>query len=119
MADHLELGKKGEELAVAWLEQQGYEILEKNWRNAHCEIDIIALKGSLPHFIEVKTRNWSPRPVWPEENVNRQKVRNLLRAANGYLNSHRTYKDFRIDILSIILKNAEETEYCFIEDVYL
>jgi len=119
MAEHIELGKKGEELAVVWLQQHGFEILEKNWRNAHCEIDIVALKGGIPHFVEVKTRQWTPRPIFPEENVNRTKIRSLLKAANGYLNYRRIFKDFRMDILSIILHNTAEPEYYFIEDVYL
>ena len=45
MAEHNDLGKIGEELAVNYLIEKGYEILERNWRNKHKEIDIIAKDG--------------------------------------------------------------------------
>ena len=119
MAEHLELGREGEQLAEAWLLKKGYQILEKNWRYGQCEVDLIALKNSIPHLIEVKTRRWTPKPIFPEENVTRQKIRSLLKAAQGYLNYRRMYRDFRIDILSITLKDKSEPQFFLIEDVYL
>ena len=56
MADHNDLGKLGEELAVNYLTGKGYEILERNWRNIHKEIDIIAKDGKFLVIVEVKTR---------------------------------------------------------------
>ena len=47
MADHNELGKKGEEQACAFLEENGYTILEKNWHASYLEVDIIALKDNI------------------------------------------------------------------------
>ena len=59
MASHNELGKDGEEMAARWLENKGYEILHRNWRHSHYEIDIVAAKASFLHFVEVKARNFS------------------------------------------------------------
>ena len=56
MAKHNELGKLGEELATQFLTEKGYEILEKNWRNKHKEIDIVAKDGNELVIVEVKTR---------------------------------------------------------------
>ena len=56
MAKHNELGKKGEEIAAQYLSEKGYEILERNWRNRHKEIDIIAKDGNELVIVEVKTR---------------------------------------------------------------
>ena len=57
MKDHIELGKTGEDIAVAHLEGKGYRILDRNWRWGKEEIDIIAIDGNFLVIVEVKTRN--------------------------------------------------------------
>ena len=57
MAEHNDLGKFGEELAVTFLQKNGYEILETNWFFDKAEIDIIAQKGTILAVVEVKTRS--------------------------------------------------------------
>ena len=57
MAEHNDLGKLGEELAVDFLEKKGYEILETNWVFDKAEIDIIAQKENILAVVEVKTRS--------------------------------------------------------------
>ena len=59
MAAHNDFGKKGKELAIAWFAQQGYEILHSSWRHSHYEVDIIACRNNVLHFIEVKDRRSS------------------------------------------------------------
>jgi len=59
MAEHNKFGTEGETLAAQWLKEKGYEILQRNWRHSHYEIDIIALKNKMLHIIEVKSRNFS------------------------------------------------------------
>src|SRR5438128_1151354 len=115
MADHHELGKRGEELAASWLADKGYKILHRNWRAFQNEIDIIATKGKFVHFVEVKTREFTPFG-FPEDNVTKTKFRNLMRAANIYLRQH-PHDWIRYDILSITLKRGE-FEYFLIEDVF-
>ena len=118
MAVHLELGKRGEELAAAWLLKNGFAILYRNWRHSHYEIDIIAVKDDMVHFIEVKFRS-SDKFCHPEENVTKKKFKCLLNAADEFLYQHIRFKDFRIDVLSITDRKNDEPEYFFIEDVYL
>lgn len=118
MASHIDFGKLGEQLAEDFLVKKGFTILHRNWRHSHYEIDIVAFKNSLPHFIEVKTRS-SKQFGEPEESVTKKKIRFLLQAADQFLYQHPEYRNFQIDILSITMHPEKDAEYFFIEDVYL
>jgi putative endonuclease len=118
MAAHTDFGILGEELARDYLVRKGYTILYRNWRHSHYEIDIVALKEDLPHFVEVKTRS-SNEFGEPEDSVSKKKIRCLLQAADEFIYKHPRYTDFRIDILSITIHPNQEPLYFFIEDVYL
>lgn len=118
MASHVDFGKLGEQLAEDFLQKKGFTILHRNWRHSHYEIDIVAFKNNIPHFIEVKTRS-SKQFGEPEESVTKKKIRFLLQAADQFLYQHPDYRNFQIDILSITMHSSEEAEYFFIEDVYL
>lgn len=118
MARHIELGKEGEKLAREWLINNGFSVLYRNWRDGHVEIDIIAIKNGIPHFIEVKLRS-TIHFGFPEESVTRKKMKNLLQAVDTFMFRHPDFHDFRIDILSINFRKARETQFYFIEDVYL
>lgn len=118
MTSHIDFGKLGEQLAEDFLITKGYAILYRNWRHSRYEIDIVALKDSIPHFVEVKTRS-SIHYGQPEESVNKKKIRSLLQAADEFLFRNQQYNNFRIDILSITIHPKQEPEYFFIEDVYL
>jgi len=118
MAAHNELGKKGEELAVAWLIQRGYELLFQNWRHSHLELDIIASKEEVLHFIEVKSRT-NQKFGYPEESVSDQKMQHLLDAAEEFVYQHPQWNHIQFDILSICLDKLGKAEYYLIEDIYL
>jgi putative endonuclease len=117
MALHNELGVRGEVLAEKYLNNLGYDILERNWRSGNHEIDIIAAKNGILHFIEVKTRRGN-KYGFPEEAVDRRKLRCLIFAGDSYLQQHPQWKRIQFDILAITFK-GEVAEYFFIEDVYL
>ena len=117
MADHNDIGKLGEELAVQYLIDKGYEILERNWRNVHKEIDIIARDGQDLVIVEVKTRQTDEYGN-PDTAVTKQKQNRLIAAANAYLFSKRLDIDTRFDIISIIFRDgAPVIEH--IEDAFL
>jgi putative endonuclease len=118
MAKHNDVGREGEELAVAFLLRNGFSILHRNWRYGHLEIDLIAMKGNLIHFIEVKLRSSSDFML-PENSVNKEKRAKLKRAVEQFLFLHPQYPDCRIDILSITRHMPALTEFFFIEDVSL
>ncbi len=117
MARHNDTGKKGEELAAVWFQNRGYNIIEKNWRWKRLEVDIIAEKENRLHFIEVKCRR-SQKFGSPEENVSLKKIKNLLDAAEEFLQLYPSKKRVQFDVLSITLGEGE-VEYFLIEDVYL
>ncbi|PIF32295.1 putative endonuclease [Flavobacterium sp. 9] len=104
MAEHNELGKKGEELSVEYLQQNGYKILDRNWTFQKAEIDIIAQKDSILAIVEVKTRS-SLDFGSPQDFVKPKKIQLLIKAVNAYINDRE--KDFeenieiRFDIIAI------------------
>jgi putative endonuclease len=118
MALHNQLGKQGEELAEKYLLLHGYEILHRNWRHSHYEIDIIAKKNGIIHFLEVKLRS-SKTFGFPEESVNRKKFKFLLQAADEFLFRNQQYRHVQYDVLSINISTDKEPELFLIEDVYL
>ena len=117
MAEHNDFGKLGEELAVNYLIEKGYEILERNWRNIHKEIDIIARDGKDLVVVEVKTRQTDEYGN-PDVAVTKQKQWRLISAANAYVFQNRLDINTRFDIISIIFKDGEPViEH--IEDAFL
>jgi putative endonuclease len=115
---HTEKGKSGEQLAAAYLIEKNFKITYCNWRFSHYEIDIIAEKNDVIHFIEVKTRH-SNNFGYPEESVGRKKFKNLQKAASVFLNRFDKVMKIQFDILSIRILPGKEIEYFFIEDFYI
>jgi putative endonuclease len=118
MADHNTTGSFGEGLAANYLAEKGFVLLHQNWRYGHWEVDIIAQKDSVLHFIEVKTRR-TKKFGHPEEAVTKKKIQNLINASEEYLYQFPQWKRIQFDILSITILKKEPVEYFFIEDVYL
>lgn len=116
MIDHIELGRTGEELAVAHLTGKGCLILEKNWKWGREEIDIIARDGEFIVIVEVKTRS-SNYFAEPEANVTKSKQRVLVRAANAFVNHRKLRGEVRFDIISILVR-PEGNELNHIVDAF-
>lgn len=106
MADHINTGKLGEEMAVNYLISKAYQIQETNWRFGHKEIDIIAQKGNEIIFIEVKTRKSSYYEK-PHEAVDLRKQEFLIEAAEAFLDEKKMDVEIRFDIISILLDKKE------------
>jgi putative endonuclease len=100
VTDHLETGRKGEELAAEYLRQKLYTILERNWRHGRCEVDIIARAGDEVVFVEVKTRTSGDFGL-PEEGVDAAKQRQLVKAAEAYRDVHGWTGSLRFDVIAI------------------
>ena len=100
MAEHNDLGKIGEEVAVDFLEKNGYEILETNWTFQKAEVDIIALKGEVLAVVEVKTRSSIDFGL-PQEFVKPKKIQLLVKAINEYVIANDLDVEVRFDIIAI------------------
>ncbi|MEJ7739531.1 MAG: YraN family protein [Chitinophagaceae bacterium] len=118
MALHNELGKYGEELGKLFFTERQFNILYVNWKYSYYEIDIIASKDQVLHFVEVKTRK-SDRFGLPEESVDGKKLKKLMNAAEAFLYKYPEWKRVQYDILSISFKAGNKPEFFFIEDVFL
>lgn len=118
MANHHLTGKNGEELARLYLERNDFIILHTNWRYSYYEIDIVAHKAGVLHFIEVKTRR-SLHYGFPEESVSDQKMERLMTGAEAFLNQHPEWNRIQYDVLAINIWKNNNPEFFFIEDVYL
>lgn len=118
MAQHNKTGNQGEAMAAEHLTGAGFNILHQNWRHSHWEVDIIACKDNILHFIEVKTRR-TKKFGHPEEAVSKKKIRNLINASEEYLYQQPQWKRIQFNILAITILRDEPVEYFLIEDVYL
>jgi putative endonuclease len=95
------LGQRGEDIATAYLEQQGYTILARNWRCAAGELDIVPRQDETLAFVEVRTRRGN-RFGSPEESVTPDKQAKLVELAQFYLQeSCLIDQDWRIDVVAI------------------
>ena len=100
MAEHYELGKTGEQLAVNYLIGKGYKIVERNWRFQKAEIDIIARKAETLISVEVKTRS-TKNFGNPQDFVNPKKIKLMVSAMNEYILNKDLDIELRFDIIAI------------------
>lgn len=117
MAQHNELGKKGEQLAIDYLIKKGYTIRDKNWRFQKAEVDIIAQKDDILAVVEVKTRSTDYFGN-PQDFVNPKKIKLLVTAINEYVISKDLDVEVRFDIIGII-KTKNETKIEHLKDAFL
>lgn len=98
------IGRHGEELAAGHLSRHGYRILERNWRCARGELDIIAQLPGLVVVVEVKTRR-SLRFGHPLESITDEKALRLRRLAKEWMRATSTRARLRIDAIGIVLSD--------------
>ena len=113
-----DFGRHCEFMARTYLEQQGYLILETNWRSGHKEIDIIAKEGEMLVIVEVKARK-NEDFMFAEDAVDEKKIRNLIRATHNYILQKGIDCDVRFDIITIILGDNGEYRLNHIKDAFL
>lgn len=119
------IGFMGEHIACKYLRKKGYKILERNKRESHKEIDIIASNKEYIVFVEVKTRSVDADLYsnygTPASAVDKRKQSNLIFAANAYLAKHHTDKQPRMDVIEVYLMKTtgKLLEINHIENAYL
>lgn len=111
MSQAKELGKRGEELAVAFLEKKGYRIIARNWKYHKAEVDIIAEMDNLLVFVEVKTRSSTDFGL-PHEFLKPPQIKRLTTAAHAFCIQFQRKEEVRFDIVAIgIKKTGPEIEH--------
>lgn len=108
MAQHNELGEKGEFLAASYLEQNGHEIITRNYRTGKLEVDLISQTKNYIVFTEVKTRSYSDI-LNPEQAVTRRKQRQIIKAADCWLKENDSTLDARFDIIAVLITSKGHT----------
>lgn len=102
MENKTAIGKKGEQLAAEFLMKKGFEIVVRNYRYKHAEIDLIIKRDDWLIFVEVKARSSSDFGE-PEEFVDSRKVNKIFEAAEEYIYSTDWHGHIRFDIVSVKL----------------
>ena len=113
-----DFGRHCEFMARTYLEQQGYLILETNWRSGHKEIDIIAKEKDTLVIVEVKARK-NENFINTESAVDEKKMRNLIRAAHNYILIKNLDCETRFDIITLVLDEKGEYKLNHIKDAFL
>ena len=116
MAQHNDLGKEGEQLAVNYLIQKGYEIKEKNWRFQKAEVDIIVQINNTLVAVEVKTRSTDFFGN-PQDFIKKKKINLLVKAMDEYVVSKDLNVEVRFDVIGII-KKEKDTQIEHFEDAF-
>ena len=108
-------GALGEQAAVDYLRQNGFMIVERNYRIGRSEVDIIATRYDELHFVEVKTRKFSSMTA-PEEAITEQKMRAMRRAASAYMAQHHSALEPRFSLIAIDVVGDRVESLRFVED---
>lgn len=112
-----ETGRRGEEIALAWLLERGFRLRDRNWRSGHKELDLVVESAERVHVVEVKTLT-PPLLTRPFEKVDAAKQARLMAAAGHYIAARRVDKEVQFDIVSVVL-DGDRTEVEYIPEAFL
>mgnify|MGYP006271709997 CR=1 FL=1 len=114
-----EIGTKGEECASQYLQDLGYQILDRNWRTKRGELDIVAMRESTLVFCEVKTRT-SKVCGLPSESVSKTKIQHLKTVALEWLNSNQVNRSgIRFDVIAVLIEPTTAPQISHIQGIEL
>ncbi|HRY62305.1 MAG TPA: YraN family protein [Candidatus Paceibacterota bacterium] len=118
MAIQQEIGQLGEDIAVKYLKNKGYSIIERNYWKKWGEIDIVAEKACLIHFVEVKSVSYvTPNtgvtyetPAFdPQDHMNKEKMHRLNRVIETYLADKDMENEWQVDLMLVYLNKSTKT----------
>ncbi len=116
MAEHNELGIRGEQISCEFLIKAGYFILDRGWRWHHLELDIIAFKDEVLVIVEVKTRS-SAIFAQPDDTISNQKLKKVFEAADRYMELKNIVWEVRYDLITVIV-HGETHSIEHLEDAF-
>ncbi|GHV01643.1 UPF0102 protein [Bacteroidia bacterium] len=100
LTDKAQIGANGERLAVEYLAGRGFRIAHTNWRKGRYELDIVAERDGVVHFVEVKCRK-DHGLTTPEEAITPAKFAALTRAAEAYMEEHHVDGEVQFDLVAV------------------
>ncbi|SJM68497.1 YraN family protein [Gulosibacter sp. 10] len=104
MRNHVELGRRGEDLAAEYLEASGYEILDRNWHCRWGEIDLVAARDGALVCVEVKTRS-SVLAGHPLDAITDEKLQRMRRVAGAWRRGHPDARGrLQLDVIAILIR---------------
>lgn len=116
---NLETGVLGERVALQFLQKKGFTLITKNYRQKCGEIDIIAQKSGIVHFVEVKSVsdhknvNFSRENTYdPEEMATNQKLEKVTRTAVLYMENTKDKREYQIDVVTVHLDHENRIARC-------
>ena len=116
MKSTLEIGHRGEDIAVEYLRAKGYMIAARNWRSGRYEIDIVAERGGITHIVEVRARR-AGALLSPEATITQSKATAMRRAASAYLAQCRVRGEVEFDLLAIDIFPDDSYDVRFVPNV--
>ncbi len=117
----IELGRKGEEIALKFLTKKGYELVARNYRcHRWCELDLVMQDGKYLVFVEVRTKKNTAHGT-PIETIDYDKRRQIEKMARLYLTKEKVPENTycRFDVVGIILPNNGEPVIDYIKDAFI
>lgn len=112
-----ETGAIAEQIAQAYLIKKGYRIVTANWYYCHLELDIVAMDGDELVIVEVKSR-YGDGFDHPTEAISRKKMRQVIEAAEAYIQETGWEKDTRFDLITVVFTSPENYELEHFEDAF-
>ena len=112
-----QLGRRGEAYAAEYLQQRGLQLVARNWRSGHLEVDMIMEDASSVRIVEVKTLA-AGDGFDPSENVTPDKRRKLIRAARAFYVEHPFNKEIKFDVVTVITDGEEVLSVTYLPDAF-
>ncbi len=117
MAQHIELGRKGEQLAAQYLIKKGFQLLHKNWHYRNQELDLVMRHMNELVVVEVKSRHAAVNEAM-DEAISFKKIRFLVNATQAYLEKYQLELDVRFDVVSLVFHSNTNYTIKHIPDAF-
>ena len=111
------LGRRGEDVALDYLQRCGLRLVQRNWRAGHLEVDLIMEDIYSVRIVEVKTLHVGDG-FDPSDNVTRDKRLKLVRAAKTYYARSPTNKEIKFDVVTVLFDAGEVVEVNYLPDAF-
>jgi len=113
---HISIGRLGEDIAAEYLSRRGFHIVTRNYRKPWGELDIVAKKGVVVHFVEVKAGSWK-KSEWPkdgevvyrpEDHMHAAKCMRMSRAVRSYLRERKlsSEDEWTADLVVVLINTV-------------